>query len=259
MTVIEHLRRVGAALTLLLGCGLTPSAVLAQSEEVQAVIRIEAPGQPQMDMVYFLAPERMRLDMTEEMSVISTSGSNPSMLMIQHPQQRYIEWGPQQLQMMQQMMQRMPGSADAPDPSDFDPTQMQFEQTGQTAQLGSWTAFEVLMTSADGQQGALWLTTETDIGLFEITVRMAEAASALSMPMAGGGGGASGTFLQYQALAQAQGLPDGRVVRIVATDDNGDSTMTLMSVQPGPLPAGTFEAPAGYQATQMPSIPGLPE
>jgi hypothetical protein len=32
--------------------------------------------------------------------------------------------------------------------------------------------------------------------------------------------------------------------------------MTLVDVEPGPLPADTFAAPAGYSKMEMPAIPG---
>ena len=78
----------------------------------------------------------------------------------------------------------------------------------------------------------------------------------MSSPM--GGGGMSLSFLQFQTVAQAQGLPAGRVVRIVADDGAGTTTITLTDLEPGVLPASTFEPPAGYTQMQMPSIPGFP-
>ena len=134
----------------------------AQSGDVKAVMRVESAGEPAMDMDYYLGENRMRMDMSEEMSLISISGDSPSMLMVQHPERRYIEWGPQQLQMMQQM----PGIDDQA--SAFDPQQLQFQETGATDQIGAWNAFEVEMTNSDGSVGSLWLTTDTEIGLFEV-------------------------------------------------------------------------------------------
>jgi len=67
----------------------------AQSGEMKAVMGVESAGQPAMEMDYYLGENRMRMDMTEEMSLISISGDNPSMYMVQHDEQRYIEWGPQ--------------------------------------------------------------------------------------------------------------------------------------------------------------------
>ena len=193
------MKRTGRATLLLvflavLGTSLTEQPVFGQSsEDVRAVMRVETAGQPAMDMEYSLGQEQMRLDMPPDVSVVSTTGDNPSMLMIQHPEQRYIEWGPQQLEMMQQMLQGMSGgSGNAGDL--FDPATLQFEETGQTGQVGPWDAFEVVMQGPDGQEGALWLTTDAEIGLFELSMRAAEAASMLQNPMTGGGGGSSQTF-----------------------------------------------------------------
>ena len=69
----------------------------AQSGDVKAVMRVESAGEPAMDMDYYLGENRMRMDMSAEMSLISISGESPTMYMVQHPEQRYIEWGPQQL------------------------------------------------------------------------------------------------------------------------------------------------------------------
>ena len=237
--------------------GLSPQPVFVQSaDDIKAVMRVETDGQPPLDINFSLGHERMRLDMPQNMSIISTTGDNPSTLMIQHADKRYIEWGPQQLEMMQQMLQRGQGGAGGQEADTFDPSTVQFEQTGLTQQIGPWDAFEVMMHGADGQEGALWLTTDAEVGIFEISHRAAEGASMLQYPMAGGGGGPQ-QFLQLRSLAEAQGLPDGRVVRIVSNDDNGAAIITLLNVETGPLPGDTFEPPAGYEKTQMPVIPGL--
>ena len=239
--------------------GLSPQPVFAQAaDDIKAVMRIETDGQPAMDMGYALGQEKMRLDMSRDLSIVSMTGDNPGMLMIQHAEKRYMEWGPQQLEMMQRMLERVQGGGGGRDADNFDPTTLQFERTGQTQQIGSWNAFEVLMQGSDGQEGALWLTTETEIGLFELSARAAEATSMLRNPMIGGGGGGPQQFRRLRKLAEAQGLPDGRVVRIVSTDDGG-GVITLASVETGPLPGDTFEAPAEYEKMQMPAIPGNPE
>jgi len=255
------IRYLATWLTLLtvLVLGLTAQPVFAQSaDDIKAVMRIETDGQPPMDMEYSLGQEKMRLDMSRDLSVVSMTGDNPSMLMIQHAENRYMEWGPQQLEMMQRMWERVQGGG-GQDADIVDPTTLQFEETGQTEQIGSWNAFEVLMHGSDGQEGALWLTTEAEIGLFEISARAAEAASMLRNPMIGGGGGGPQQFRRLRMLAEAQGLPDGRVVRIVSTDDNGGGVITLANVETGPLPGDTFEAPAEYELMQMPWIPGIQE
>ena len=256
MTRTHWTRTVTGLLVMVVAAAIDFGPLRAQTGDVTGVVRVEGLGQPAMDMGFAMAENQSRMDMGEQVSMISTAGSDPSVLMLQHPERRYMRWGAQQLQMMQQMMGQLgnaPGGSTGPD---FDPTQIQFQETGNTAQIGEWNAFEVLMTSPDGEQGAVWLSTEPEVGLFELFARVSDAASALSMPMAGGGGGAQ-AFLQYQALAQSQGLPEGRVVRLVPDDANGGGTITLVGAEVGPIPQSTFEAPADYQQMQMPSIPGF--
>lgn len=253
---MERTRRVNtraAAVVAVMGGLMLPAQGGAQTGDVKATLQIEAADEAPMTLEYSLGEGRMRLDMSDQMSIVSTE-SPQSMLMIQHPDRRYIEWGPDQLRMMQQMMQRMPGGGgNEADP--FDPGSVSFEETGQRAQIGTWDAFEVLMTSEDGEQ-RLWLTTDTDVGLFELSLRAAQALSALRMPMAGGGAPTAQTLARYREVATAQGLPDGRVVRIV--DPERSTTLTLQDVEIGPLDEATWSAPADYDRMEMPSIPGLP-
>lgn len=237
----------------------SPQPLFAQSaDDVKAVMRIETDGQPPMDMEYSLGQEKTRLDMSQDVSIISMTGDTPGLFMIQHAEKSYMEFGPQQLEMMQRMFERVQGGG-GPDSDAIDPTTMQFEQTGETQQIGPWSAFEVLMTGSDGQEGALWLTSDAEIGLFELFARAAEAASMMRNPMLGGGGGGPQQFRRLRALAEAQGLPDGRVVRIVSTDENGGGTITLANVEVGPLPGDTWVPPAEYEPRQMPAFPGNPE
>ena len=257
---MKHLRRSlkgFGLLVVLVAAGLAVQTTAQSAGEFKALMRIKTGGQPPLDMEHYVGGERVRIDMPQGMSMISTSGDNPSMLMVQHAQKRYIEWGPDQLRMMQQMLQQMPGAPNSPQGSDVE---MTFEETGLHEQIGDWDAFEVRfeasMDGADDQAGSLWLTTDADIGLFELGARVATAASALQMPMAGGGAPGANQLSQYQAMAAAEGLPEGRVVRIDSQQDDQTATVTLISFEPGPLPGGTFDAPAGYERMQMPSIPG---
>ena len=236
----------------------TAESTLEQSaDDLTLVLQIEATGQPAIEMAFFVDPGRIRLDASDDVSVIWERGASPRMVLLQHPQQQYMELGGQQLQMMLQMMQQMqnqnPGAGTEPNPLDL--AQLTFETTTNTEQIATWNAVEVLMTSPNGQQGSLWYSTDAETGLFELMVRVGEATGALQMPMAGGGIGAAQQFLQYQAIAQSQGLPDGRVVRIVSQGSN-PATMTLASIELAPLPAGTFDAPEGYQQMQLPIVPG---
>ena len=242
-------------LSLVLAGGFTVRSVSAQSEELKAVLRIAAADAPAMDMEYFLGPDRVRLDVPQGMSLIWKGGASPTILILMHAQNTYLEMAEQQLKMMAQMLQAS-STGGSDQPSAIDPSQMQFETTSNHEQVGSWDAVEVIMSGPTGQEGSLWFTTDVETGLFELMARAAGAASALQMPMASGGMAAAQQFLRYEAIADAAGLPKGRVVRIDSVDGDQSSSITLASLEPGPLPADTFEAPAGYK--QQMGFPGAP-
>lgn len=114
------------------GLGL---AHAAQSNDVAGTMRIDSGGgDPAMEMQYWVGQDRLRMDVPQGASVIWFGGSQPRMLMVQHAERRYIEWGPQQLDMMRKMMQgmkQMPQGAGTPSVNVFDPSQLRFEATGQ--------------------------------------------------------------------------------------------------------------------------------
>ena len=96
---------VTAVVTNVAGLGL---AHAAQSNEVAVTMQIESSGgEPVMEMQYWLGPDRLRMDVPQGASVIWFGGSQPRMLMVQHAERRYIEWGTPQLDMMRRMMQGM--------------------------------------------------------------------------------------------------------------------------------------------------------
>ncbi len=147
----------------------------------------------------------------------------------------------------------------ADDQPDLDISALRFEETGQTGTGSDWDAFEVRMTDMGDQTTTFWMTTDIDVGLFEISQRVAEASDALRIPTAGGAAAGAQQFLRYQGLARARALPNGRVVRMNIKADGQPTTIT-MNLEPGALPADAFNPPADYERMQMPSIQGgLPE
>jgi hypothetical protein len=223
----------------------------AAQEDLALTLRVEAPGQPAAEMKVSVGDSRLRMDMSQAASMIWT---NQSMLMIQHDKKSYIEFGPEQLKLMQQMLGRLPqrgGEAGA----GLDPTRVRFRETGRREMIGVWEAFEVEMTGlAEGQTGALWMTEDLEIGMLDVMARVGDSLQ--SMPMFGNGTGPGQELARYRQLVAAAGLPEGQVVRIVGSDKGRTTTMTLVDVEPGPLPADTFAAPAGYSKMEMPAIPG---
>ena len=104
------------------------------------------------------------------------------------------------------------------------------------------------------QQGSLWLTNEIETGLFEVFARLGEVIEAMPSPM-GMGGGNTPQEQMITDLAKATGVPDGKAVRFVSTENGSTATVTLVDLQPGPFPDDTFGAPAGYEKMQMLSLP----
>jgi len=252
---LEHMtssrRAVLAALiSLLLLAGTTASA-----QDIKATVQIEAGGQSAMTMDYWMSDDSVRIDIAQPqaVSIVWTSGDAPGMLMIMHGERRYMEFGEQMLQ----MMQRMAGGGGADSSSKVNIDSLSFEPTGQTETIGPWSATGVRMTGLEsGQEGTLWVASELDSGLFELFARMGDALAAMQMPMLGGGaGGPQQQLMRYQQMIGAADLPDGGVVRLNASDQNGPTTITLQSLVEGPFADDPFAPAAGYEKMQMPNIP----
>jgi len=246
----------GAALAAV-AVGLLAAPVAAQN--LKATVQIETAGAPAMSMDYWMSADSVRIDMSQgpEVSIVWHSGAAPSMLMIQHAEQRYMEWGEQQFQMMRDMMARMGGAGGGGAADEVDLASIRFEPTGETQTIGSWTASGVRVTGMEnGQQATVWIASDLDSGLFELFSRMGDALQALQMPMLGGGmGGPQQQLMRYRQMRDAAGLPDGGVVRVDAEDANGTTTITLQALDEAPFAGDPFAAPAGYQKMEMPNIP----
>ena len=246
--------RCGLAAALI--CLFVLASTAASAQDIQATVQIEAGGQPAMTMDYWMSDESVRIDIAQPqaVSIVFTSGDAPGMLMIMHGERRYMEFGEQMLQMMQQMAG---AGGDADNSSSINIDSVRFEPTGPTETIGPWSATGVRMTGLEsGQEGTLWVASELDSGLFELFARMGDALEAMQMPMLGGGAdGPQQQLMRYQQMSNATGLPDGGVVRLDANDQNGATTITLQSLDEGPFADDPFAPPAGYEKMQMPAIP----
>ena len=258
---LECLRSSRRAVLAALICLPVLASTAAWAQDVKATVQIKAADQPAMTMDYWMSDDSVRVDIAQPqaVSVVWTSGDAPGMLMIQHGERRYIEWTEQQFQMMRQMMGRVQGGASGgADSSSVNIDSVSFEPTGQTETIGSWSATRVRITGmASGQEGTVWVASELDSGLFELFARMGDALEVMQMPMLGGGaGGSEQQLMRYRQMKDAAGLPDGGVVRLNASDQNGPTTITLQSLEQGPFAEDPFAPPAAYEKMQMPNIPG---
>ena len=238
-------------------CIIALPGTAAWAQDVKATVQVETPGQPPMAMDYWASDGGVRIDIPQQnVSIVLTSGASPTMLMIQHNERRYVEMGKQQLDMMRQLMQRMPNAGGGGgDSASVNLDNLRFEPTGRNEMVGPWSATEVSVTGMpQGQDGTVWVAAELDIGLFELFARMGDALEAMQMPMLGGGGGGpQRQLMRYLEMKDAAGLPDGGVVRL-----NADVTITLRAIEQGPFGGNPYAGPAGYEKTQMPNI-GFPE
>ena len=240
----------GTSLSLLVGG-------YAQAQDVKATVEIQPAGGAAMSMDYWMGSDAVRIDISQgqEVSMVWTAGASPTMLMVQHADRRYMEWGEQQFQMMRQMMQRVGGGGGESPTVNVD--NIRFAPTGETETIGPWSAAGFRITGMEsGDENTIWIVSDLDVGLFEIFARMGDALEAMQMPMMGGGaGGAQSQLLRYTQMTNASGLPSGGVVRVDASDENGATTITLQSLAEAPFGDDPFVAPAGYEKMQMPNFP----
>lgn len=231
---------------------LVPAVLQAQAQDVAATVQVDT-GEEQMEMKVTVGQDRSRMDL-QQMSMVFEP---EAMTMIMHEQRRYMRWTKQMMERMQEMTGRMggmmPGGDDEADAMTVDPESMTFEETGRTDTIAGVEAFEVRWTS-DQHQGSIWMTRELDAGLFEVFGGMLQHMQDMEMPFMDRmtEGDNPMDMRRYFEYAQAQGMPDGRVVRIV--NDNENVTITLQNVEQGPFPASAFEPPADYEEQEMPMM-----
>ncbi len=229
---------------------------IAHAQDVKATVQIAAAGQSPMSMAYWATGDGIRIDIAQpqEVSIVWTSGASPTMLMIQHAERRYMEVGAEQLQLMQQMMQRMPNAGGGSDDSKINVDDLIFEPTLERETIGDWTAMGVRVSGPEGEDSKVWIAADLDIGLFELFARMGDVLEAMQMPMMGGAG-PQDQLTRYLEMRNATGLPDGGVVRMDMNDENGATNITLQALDQGSFPDALAPEP-GYQKMQMPNFPG---
>ena len=252
MPMTTALRRI--AFMLLAFSIVGPATSAAQPDEFTATMAVTGADRSETEIAVAVAPGQTRMGVSTPAAQLSlVFRENGSMLMARHAERQYLELTGQQLAAMQQMMGR--ASRNRPEPDEFDLSQVRFTETGRREMVGTWNAFEVRV---DDGEVHFWISDDPPVGLIEVGQRLATATAAMAGPMAQGMEGGR-EFLRFRALANAQGLPNGRVVRIVATDDDGPSVITLTEANASAVPPGAFDAPNGYTPMQMPGFPGRPE
>jgi len=233
---------------------LLASAQVAAADQAafHGTLRTETTDSPPVEVPFWVAPGRLRMDVSlpMNMTVIWTFGSEPSLAMIRHGDRTYVEWGPEQLEGARRIARAAPQRAPAADAGD-----LRFEATGATATIDAWDAVEIRLSSDVGEDGRrLWVSRDAGYGLAEFFAHYANALQGTTQfPMVGTEndplGLSSGVSLPLDQLDRASGL-DGRIVRIVDSGGTREApvqtTITLHSLEQGPVDAGVFAVPEGY-------------
>jgi hypothetical protein len=241
-------RTLSLSLMLLLLVGSVATA--APQGEMGVVFEILNDGNT-MEMKLMSSDEGTRFDMMggERGDASMVWRNDGGMLMMMHSQRMYMEFTKEMMERMRQMMQQMGRAPEQPDDEDLDVSEYTFEETGNTDTINGMDAFEVRVSGPDGEQSMLWMTTATDIGLLEAMVEMMKPLREMAMP---GMNNPMERFAEYRALAQAQGLPAGKVIRVI--DPDSGSQITLKETFDGPFEGALFQAPEGYTKQQMPMM-----
>lgn len=256
MTTWRNTRMVGclAVAALLLLAGSAPGLAAQAGTYLEMVS--ESEGQPRV-IKLSLGSDRLRMDIGEEISMVSIGGDDGKMLLIQHAEQSYLEFTAEMMQMMAGLLGQMPEQVEARMEEDMTPPS--FTRTGNTKQIEQWNAYEVLVQHPE-QDGDLtmWFSQEVDADFRALVGQVMDSMSTLlNSPMLGGmvvrSGGAAGVIGQIQAQMTAVNMPDGFPVQIISSAGGTLSTNTLRAIdQNADFGPETWEAPEGYSKMAMP-------
>jgi len=220
-------------------------------------MEIQSGGQTQL-MKLSLGPDRLRMDTGQDASFVSIGGDDGKMLIIQHGEKIYMEFTAEMMASLAAMMGQMP--PDVEQEEDEDTTPPTFTRTGNTKQVGEWSAYEVRVEHPE-QQGELtmWFSQDVDADVQAIAEQvMGSLSSLLDNPMLrgmGGMGGGAGVLDSMQRDIASLNMPDGFPVQVISNDGGMQSTNTLRAIdQRASFGPSTWAAPEGYQKMQMPMI-----
>ena len=254
MATSKTLRMAGVAAALLLIVTVPVQATAPQATS-GTYLEIETEAGGQMTVLKLsLADNALRMDADNQggISVISIGGDDGKMIMAMHSQRQYMEFTAETLASMAGMM----GQAQPQIEEEIaDATPPTFTRTGNTKQVGEWSAYEVLVEHPD-QDGdtIMWFSPDVDADFRALAGQvMSSMSSLLNSPMARMGGGGSGVFDQIEAQLGAVDIPDGFPVQIISGGGGSQSTNTLKAInQSATFEATTWEPPEGYSKMSMP-------
>jgi len=254
MTTRTTLRTTALAAAALLVLMSVPALATAPQSGVYLEVQSESGGTSQL-IKLSLASDRMRVDTEQGISLVNIGGEDGKMVMIQHAQKSYMEFTAEMMKQMAAMMGQMPEmeqEAEAMQP----PT---FTRTGNTKQVGEWSAYEVLVQHPDKEGDmTMWMSQDVDADfatlMQQLAASMASFLDSPMMQMAGGQGGMN-PLEEFQAQIGAADFPDGFPVQVITDAGGSPTTATLVAInQNASFGAETWEPPAGYTKMDMPFI-----
>lgn len=257
MATSSRLRHAGALAALLLVFAAPVQAIAPQANSgTYLEIQTESSGQATI-MKLSLADNALRMDAASpqgDVSVVSIGGDDGKMIIMMHAQKQYMEMTAEMMAGMAGMMGQMPAEVE----EETDTTPPTFTRTGNTKQVGDWSAYEVLVEHPDDADGTImWFSEDVDADFRGLAEQVMSSLSSLlnspMMRMGGGGGGGSGVFDDIEAQLAAVDIPDGFPVQII-NGTGGDQTInTLRAInQSASFDATTWQAPEGYSKMSMP-------
>jgi hypothetical protein len=231
----------------------------AVAPQAGVYIEVESTNGGQTQVIKLsMAPDHLRMDTDQGLSMVSIGGDAGKMLMIQHAERQYIEITDEMMQAMAGMMGQMQQDAQEEAASTVPPT---FTRTGNTKQVGDWSAYEVIVEHPE-QDGDLtmWFSQDVDVDFRMLLEQAADSMSSFfdnPMFQMGGGGGAGGAemFAEMRAQMAAADIPDGFPVQVISNSGGTESVNTLRAIdQNASFGADTWAAPEGYSKMEMPFI-----
>ena len=239
---------------------LVPAISLLAAPQAGTYLEIESESGGETQVIELsMAPDRMRVDTQQGFSFVSIGGDDGRMLMIQHQEQQYIEFTAEMMEMMARMMPDMPQMEND---AETDMTPPTFTRTGNTKQVGEWSAYEVLVEHPE-QDGdtTMWFSQDVDADFQTMAQSLMESMSSLldnpMLQMGGGGpgGSMSENIAQFRAQMSAVDFPDGFPVQIITDQGGSTTTNTLRAIdQNRSFGAETWQAPEGYTKVDMPFV-----
>lgn len=192
-------------------------------------------GMPAMTMMQkvWMTKGKMKMDMT--------GGPMPMKVILRTDLQKTYIINEMQRSYMEMPLGQMAGMAAGM----AQQIQVDVQKTEETKQIGDWNCRKYVITATGPMPMKVtsWVTTDV-----EVDKEMMEE-------MQKGMGNNPAMKALAEKTKEIKGFPIEQVIEMNMMGQQMTTKMTVTKIQKGPIPAGTFELPAGYQKMQMPAMP----